>query len=290
MLPVAKIGLLVVLAYLGYCCLLFLAQRQMLFPRHLSGGPVTAPGADVAVVWLDTPEGRVEAWFLPAQTGGNPHPGSRPALLFAHGNAERIDLWADAFGAITRRGVGVLLVEYPGYGRSQGAPSQQSITRTMQAAHDYLCGRRDVDPDRIVLLGRSIGAGAVCSLALQSPPAALVLLSAFTSTRAMAYRYLAPGFLIRDPFDNLAAVSAYPGPVLVVHGRRDEIIPYAHGVALSRAAARGRLITYEAGHNDCPPDWERFCSDLIDFLVETGIQPPAAPPPDLRSVEPKRSA
>jgi pimeloyl-ACP methyl ester carboxylesterase len=272
--PVAKTGLVLVLLYASYCALLFLMQRQMIFPRHLSGGPAAAAGPDVAVVWLDTPEGRVEAWFLPVQAQGLPHSGPWPAIIFAHGNAERIDLWADPFRSITRRGVAVLLVEYPGYGRSQGAPSQAAITRTMIAAHDYLRGRRDVDPDRIVFLGRSIGAGAVCSLAAERPPAALVLLSAFKSTRAMAYRFLAPGFLIRDPFDNLAVVSSYPGPVLVVHGRRDDIIPYAHGVALSRAAPRGRLITYEAAHNDCPPDWERFCSDLLDFLVDAGILEP----------------
>jgi pimeloyl-ACP methyl ester carboxylesterase len=272
--PVAKTGLVLVLAYLAYCGFLFLMQSQMLFPRHLSGGPVAAAGPDVAVVWLDTPDGRVEAWFLPVQAEGPLQTGPRPAIIFAHGNAERIDLWADPFRSITRRGVAVLLVEYPGYGRSQGAPSQAAITRTMIAAHDYLRGRRDVDPDRIVFLGRSVGAGAVCSLAAERPPAALILLSAFKSTRAMAYRFLAPGFLIRDPFDNLAVVSSYPGPVLVVHGRRDDIIPYAHGVALSRAAPRGRLITYEAAHNDCPPDWERFCSDLLDFLVDAGILEP----------------
>ena len=274
--PFIKTGLLIFLAYLGYCCFLFLMQRQVLFPRHLSGGPVAAQGEDVEVIWLDTPDGRVEAWFLPPQAESEAPAGPLPALLFAHGNAERIDLWADAFRSITRLGVGVLLVEYPGYGRSQGAPSQPSITRAMTAAHDHLIRRREVDPDRIVFLGRSVGAGAVCSLAAKRPPAALVLMSAFKSTRAMAYRFLAPRFLIRDPFDNLAAVRAYPGPVLVIHGRRDEIIPYAHGVALSRAAARGRLITYDAGHNDCPPDWERFCSDLMGFLGETGIKPPAA--------------
>jgi len=121
------------------------------------------------------------------------------------------------------------------------------------------------------LFGRSLGGGAVCDLALKRPSAALILMSCFKSVNAFAVRYLAPAFLIRDPFDNLATVSQYLGPVLVMHGKFDEVVPFGHGQALHSAAQNGKMIVYEAGHNDCPPDWAVFWRDVEDFLRETGI-------------------
>ncbi len=168
-------------------------------------------------------------------------------------------------------GIGLLLVEYPGYGRSTGTPSQQSITNTFVAAYDALVSRKDVDPSRVVLFGRSVGGGAVCSLAMQRPSAALVLMSIFTSIQSMASKFLAPKFLVRDPFNNLEVIKGYKGPVLVIHGRYDSIIPYDHAIHLHRAAKKSRLITYESGHNDCPPDWNQFWKDIKLFLTDNGI-------------------
>jgi fermentation-respiration switch protein FrsA (DUF1100 family) len=96
-------------------------------------------------------------------------------------------------------------------------------------------------------------------------------MSAFTRVRAFTSRYLAPGFLVRDPFDNLAAVQNYQKPVLIIHGRNDTIIPYSHGQALYRASRRGKMVTYQSGHNDCPPDWKIFWQDIETFLHDIGI-------------------
>jgi hypothetical protein len=88
---------------------------------------------------------------------------------------------------------------------------------------------------------------------------------------AFAVRYLAPSFLIRDPFDNLAAVRQYQGPVLVIHGESDEVVPFGHGRALHAAARNGKMVVYPAGHNDCPPDWTVFWRDVADFMRANGI-------------------
>ena len=98
-----------------------------------------------------------------------------------------------------------------------------------------------------------------------------MLISAFTSTRPFATRYLAPGFLIRDPFDNLSVVRSYTNPILIMHGKFDTIIPYSHGKTLYKAARDGKMITYPSGHNDCPPDWDIFWKDIEMFLQETKI-------------------
>ena len=161
----------------------------------------------------------------------------------------------------------MLLVEYPGYGRSQGKPSQASITAAMLAAHEWAAARPDLDPRRIVAYGRSVGGGAACALAREKPIAALVLESTFTSARRMARRYALPGFLVRDPFDNLSVVRGFPGPVLIVHGVQDDVIAARHARALHQAARSAELHLLPCGHNDCPRPWPL----LRRFLLDRGI-------------------
>jgi pimeloyl-ACP methyl ester carboxylesterase len=257
------------LIYAAYCVLLFFLQRQVVFPRYMIPTPA-APDLKVLGIeplWLETSFGKVEAWYLPPISAGKPS----PAVIFGHGNGELIDYWPNELGRFASMGVGLLLVEYPGYGRSAGSPSQDSISETFTLAYDRLAACKDVDPARIVLFGRSLGGGAVCDLALKRPSAALILMSAFKSVSAFAVRYLAPAFLIRDPFDNLTAVRQYTGPVLVIHGNFDEVVPFSHGQALHAAAPNGKMIVYPAGHNDCPPDWEVFWRDVEDFLQAIGV-------------------
>ncbi len=265
-----KIAIGSICIYLVYCGLLFLMQRQIMFPSGLIEVPQENPDLPgLEQIWLDTRFGKIETWFLPpaAKSGSEP----APAVIFAHGNGELIDFWPQELQKFNRIGIGVLLVEYPGYGRSEGSPSQTSVAETFLDAYDVLAARPDVDAARIILFGRSLGGGAVCLLAAQRPSAALILMSAFTSARSFAAKYLAPQFLVRDPFDNLAVVQSYAGPVLVMHGKFDEVVPYRHGVALHQAACHGQLITYPSGHNDCPPRWDVFWQDVESFLREIGI-------------------
>ncbi len=259
------------LIYAVYCAVLFVMQRHIMYPRSMMGPPPAArekmPG--IERIWLETEAGRIETWFMtpPSQSPGGP----APAMIMAHGNAELIDYLPLEFEFVRRLGIGVLLVEYPGYGRSGGSPSQVDITNTFMAAYDMLTARPDVDGDRIVFFGRSLGGGAACALAEKRPSAALVLTSTFTSARSLAVRRLAPGFLVLDPFDNLSVVRKYPGPILIMHGTRDAVIPFSHGKRLQKAAKRGQLIAYKCDHANCPPDSERFGRDLAAFLREAGV-------------------
>ena len=207
----------------------------------------------------------VEAWLLPARGVE----GQAPVLLFTHGNGELIDYWIDAFWRIPDRGVAVLLVEYPGYGRSGGTPSEASIARTMEAAYDAVADRPDIDATRISAWGRSLGGAAACALADRRELAALVLESTFTSVRPFARRFGIVGPLVRDPFDSLPILEAFEGPVLVLHGERDAVVPVAHGRALAEAAARADLQLLPCGHNDCPFQWPR----VEAFLMREGLLP-----------------
>jgi pimeloyl-ACP methyl ester carboxylesterase len=265
-----KIILWSLLFYLIYCGLIFLMQRQIMFPRHLIEIPTK--GKDMPFMermWIKTSFGKTEAWFLPAEMKNNRIPA--PVVIFAHGNGELIDLWPDEIKRFNRFGIGVFLVEYPGYGRSEGTPSQKTIRETFNAAYDILTERKDVDSGKIILFGRSLGGGVVCLLAAERPSAGLILMSTFTGTRAFAKKYFVPGFLVRDPFDNLSVIRRYRKPVLVIHGKFDEVVQYSHGAALYKSTPHATLITYACGHIDCPPDWEIFWRDIRSFLGASGI-------------------
>ena len=252
-------------AIAAYWALLFVLQRSVLFPRGVAlGGSGEAERSGGERVWLELRAGRVEAWFLPTvPTGAD----ARPLLVFAHGNGELIDHWAREFDPPREWGVAVLLVEYPGYGRSAGSPSQDSITEAMIAAHDWALAQPRIDARLVVGYGRSLGGGAICALSRERRLAALVLESTFTSVRNMAGRFGLPGFLVRDPFDNASAVRAFPGPVLLLHGERDDVISPEHARSLQAAARDSELHLFACGRNDCPRPWH----ELRRFLEARGI-------------------
>jgi pimeloyl-ACP methyl ester carboxylesterase len=231
-------------------------QRSMLFPAPQA--PARAAPAGMQSVWFEAPEigGRVEAWFCPLATT----PGQqrlRPAVVFAHGNGELIDHWPEVAETLNAWGYSTLLLEYPGYGRSSGSPSQDSIRATSRAAYDWLVEQPGVDRRRIVGYGRSLGAAAIAQLARDRRLAGLILESTFISVAAMARGFGIPAALVRDPFDTLAVIEQYEGPVLVLHGARDDIVPVAHGEALA-AAAGVELVRMPCGHNDCPRPWRQI--------------------------------
>lgn len=260
--------------YLIYATVLFALQRWILFPRHFIQA-VANPGQGVdglERVWIDTPEGRVEAWFLPGRDVTAERPG--PAVIFGHGNAELIDHWPNDMAAYRHLGVSVLMPEYRGYGRSAGSPSQDAISHDFLTLYDWVVQRPDVDPKRIIFHGRSVGGGAVCVLARRHPPAAMILQSTFTSVSDLSSRYFVPRFLVSDPFDNLSVVSRLTCPILIAHGRHDSVIPFVHGERLRDAAKHCTFVPYDCDHNDCPPDWLTFMGEVERLLRDAGILSP----------------
>lgn len=265
-----KLLALAVFAYAGYALLVFLMQRQIIYPGRslrVSG----APPAGILTVEVVTSAGRSVAWFMPPLRR---RPGERrPLVVFFHGNGEVIDYLPEQAEGFRGMGVGVLLVEYPGFGRSPGKPGEESITETAVAAYDAVLRREEVDPLRVVLFGRSLGGGAACALAARRPSAALILQSTFSSTRALARSFLVPGFLVRDVFDNGALLAAYRQPVLLFHGSRDATIPPEHSRRLQRLAPHARLVEFDCDHNDFPPDWHEFYRVIAAFLEDAALIP-----------------
>jgi uncharacterized protein len=259
---------------LVYWAALFFWQRTLLFPAPSTAGAPARP-RDAKVIWLETAAAQVEAWYLPPLVSSS---APAPLLLFTHGNGELIDYWPDDFEEPRRWGMAVLLLEYPGYGRSGGVATQLTITAAVLAAFDWARQQPSIDPDHIIAYGRSVGGAAAAALAEERPVAAMILESSFTSIRAFAIRYGAPALLVRDKFDNLETVRRFEKPLLILHGEYDLTIPVAHGRALHAAQPASEFHLLPCGHNDCPRPW----AAIKRFLEKHHLLPPQS----LTSVSP----
>jgi fermentation-respiration switch protein FrsA (DUF1100 family) len=219
------------------------------FPeRELLGDPAEH-GLAFDDVTFTTDDGvGLHGWFVPGE--------SDVTWLWFHGNAGNISDRLENLRLLRDElGVAVFLFDYRGYGRSEGSPSEERTYRDAEAALAYLLSRPDVDPERIVYFGRSLGAGVAVELATRHAPYALILESPMASIGEMVrhhYRFLPIGWLIRTKYDSLSKIESVRAPLLVLHGDRDEIVPFKGGRKLFEAANEPkRFYTIEdAGHND----------------------------------------
>lgn len=252
----------------AYLAVLYLAQRSLLFPV-----PPYSPNVNLGraeIVRLPLSGGDAQAFFL-APTAS--FPGPAPLLIFMHGNAETAADRVPTLEDVAAWGVGVLLLEYPGYGGSAGRPSERSINEAALAAYDWAQRDSRIDGTRIVPYGRSLGGGPAVRLAVDRKTPGLILESAFTSVADFAAQFLAPGFLVRDRFDSVKTLSSYRGPLLVMHGLRDQIVPIAQGRALAAAVPGAKFFELPCGHNDCARPWPL----IRGFLEENGLAPRRPP-------------
>ncbi|MCA9574176.1 MAG: alpha/beta hydrolase [Polyangiales bacterium] len=239
-------------------------QRALLFPAH-DRVPQPHAGDDVPGLerwWLPTEEGAVEAFWLPALTGE----GRRPAIFFAHGNGELIDDWPLPMQAFRERGFHVLLAEYRGYGRSAGRASEATVRGDFVRLYDRMRAHPTVDPAACVLMGRSLGGGAVCQVFAERDACVLVLMSTFTSVTELAGRlFRLPARFVADRFDSVEVLRRKPARALHVHGRHDELIPFENAEALARITG-GPLVADDGGHNDTPLDWPAFVQRVVEYV------------------------
>jgi pimeloyl-ACP methyl ester carboxylesterase len=239
-------------------------ERVLLFPAPPPPEQEPVLEAGVERSWLELPFGRVEAFLLAPDA---PASGPRPLLVFAHGNGELVDHWLSGFSRLRALGVAVLLVEYPGYGRSAGMPSESSIQSALAAGYDWALGKGTLDPGRVIGHGRSLGGGAVCALGRVRSLSALVLESTFTSIGDVAAEWLrALRFVSGGGFDNLTFLRGYASPVLVVHGEQDELIPLSQARRLAAAARAAELQVWPCGHGCSGVD-----AAVAAFLEKQGL-------------------
>jgi pimeloyl-ACP methyl ester carboxylesterase len=220
-----------VLAFVWGC-----ANSMMFHPPHsYADGPLvrkitTRSGRKISTVYLSNPEAEY-------------------TILFSHGNAEDIGTGQDFMNEVRRRGFNILAYDYQGYGTSEGKPTEKNTYDDISAAYEYLTQTLKTPPERIIIYGRSIGSGPSVWLAERKPAGGLILEGAFTSAVRVA---LPVQILPFDIYNNLGRIDNVHCPILMIHGRKDRVIPFSHGQQLFEKIKGLKLALWidEADHND----------------------------------------
>jgi fermentation-respiration switch protein FrsA (DUF1100 family) len=198
--------------------------------------------ARVADVQLTAADGmRLHGWY------GTPHIGrggalepleTKATLLFLHGNAGNISHRYEIINDLVQLPVNVLIIDYRGYGKSEGRPSEQGLYADARAAWDYLTTTRGIPASRILIFGESLGGAVAIDLASKTEACGLIVQSSFTSIADMAAELMpfVPRFMLRTKMDSLSKIASVSCPKLFIHSQADEIIPYRHGRRLFDAA------------------------------------------------------
>ena len=229
-----------------------LLNSLLYFPSRAIVETPGRAGLDYRDVALETDDGeRLHGWWIGGRNESLGH------LLVCHGNAGNVGDRVLHAALLTAGGFDVLLFDYRGYGQSSGRPSEEGTYRDARAALRCLLEQPGVDPARVFYLGESLGGSIALDLALEHPPAGLVLLSAFTGVRELArlhYPFI-PTSLVPDAYPTVRRIPELRVPLLVLHGDRDEIVPLSQGRALFEAAPEPKHmhVFTGLGHNDLVP-------------------------------------
>ena len=240
---------IVAAVYLGLSILLFLNQSRVLYQPSRTYDYVPADyGLACEEVLLSTPdEVTLAAWYVPAE-------GGRWTVLFCHGNAGNISHRLDTLKMFYELGLNCLIVDYRGYGKSTGKPTEQGTLIDIMAGFQWLNEEKGLRPEELILFGRSLGGSIAATIAKDINPASLVLESAFTSfddVGAHYYPWLPVRLFSRFDYNTLEAVKQVTCPVLVIHSPDDEIIPYKFGQQIFAAANEPKQFgILEGSHNE----------------------------------------
>jgi uncharacterized protein len=251
---VLRIAFGLALTYVALVALAWLFQERIAFPAPRAPVPDpkrvgVANGERIEVEMKDGT--KLAGWYL-APRAGNGAEG--PALLWFYGNGENIASIWPILRDFQPPTAALLVVDYPGYGGSQGRATEAAMYAAADAAYGALAARPDVDPQRIYVYGRSLGSAAATYTAASHPVAGLILESPFTSAADMArdsYPIL-PRFILRLSLDNLARIKEVHCPVLLFHGTADRLVPTDRGLEVAAAApgAVEVVLIQGSGHND----------------------------------------
>lgn len=278
---VLRLLAIMTITYLGVCGLVAWQKESIIFPQR---GQQRAAGRTApegyAVWWLTMRDGaRVEAWWRPAAGASAAKPA--PAVIVFHGNGELIDDSTDFADAWHKLGAGVLLVEYRGYGRSDGAPGIDACRADSDEWFDRLAVEPGVRRDAILAHGFSLGGVFAAELAARRPVAGLALEGTVASLRRAALDRRIALLFTRERFDAAAVLRALDPsvPVLLTHGARDGVVPFHHHALLARARPGATAATGDHGHHPLAV-WDRpeLLRNLLAAAVARADNALASPP------------
>ena len=240
---------LIVLFYIGIVALLFFFQERLVYlPLRAWAATPAEIGLSYEEVWFEAADGvKLSGWFVPAEP-------ARGVILFFHGNGGNISHRLESLEMFHRLGLSTFIIDYRGYGQSEGNPSEQGTYLDAEAAWRYLVEERQIPPAKIIVFGESLGGAVAAWLAQTHSPQALILLSTFTSIPdmgAQTYPFMPVRLLARIQYNTLARLPEINCPVLIIHGQEDEIVPYGHGQQLFEAANQPKeFLEIKGSHNE----------------------------------------
>jgi hypothetical protein len=259
---------LIVIFYLGIVALLFLFQERLVYlPTRTWVATPAEVGLPYEEISFEAADGvKLSGWFVPARP-------ARGVVLFFHGNAGNIShrLWS--LEMFHRLGQSVFIIDYRGYGQSEGRPNEQGTYLDAEAAWRYLVEKRQIDPAEIIVFGESLGGAVAAWLAQTHSPRALILVSTFTSVPdigAQVYPFLPVRWLARINYNTLVRLPEINCPVLIVHAPADEVVPYHHGQQLFEAAKQPKaFLKIDGNHNEgIIMSAAQYEAGLADFIAK----------------------
>ena len=190
---------------------------------------------------------KISGWFLP-------HPQANKTVLFFHGNGGNISHRGDSIYIFHKLKLNVLIIDYVGYGDSEGIPSEKGLYQSADAAWQYLVSNEKIEPKNIIIFGRSLGGAVAVNLASRVKAGGLILESTFSSVRDLveiAFPMLSPFIYLRYSFDSLSKIKNISIPTLVIHSPDDGVIPFELGVKLFKKLNTEKdFLQIRGSHND----------------------------------------
>ncbi len=225
-----------------------LQPRMVYFPISQVQMIPSQVGLPYQDVRIETGDGvKLHGWYVPVE-------GAAYTVLFLHGNAGNISHRLESLAILHRLGLSTLIIDYRGYGNSQGSPDENGTYQDAMAAWDYLRREQRRQPGDIIIFGRSLGGAVAAWLAAQVEPRGLILESTFTSLADLGadhYWYLPVRWLTRYGYDTRERLSEVSVPVLIAHSRDDRIVAFKHGQTLYAAARPPKhFLELSGGHNE----------------------------------------
>lgn len=243
------LGIALTVLYIGWGLVLLFLQPKLLYRpvREVSCTPGDLDLDFENVTFVASDGVALNGWYVPAPEAGF-------TVLFCHGNGGNIMHRLDSINLFHSLGLNCFVFDYRGYGRSEGRPTEVGTYRDAQAAYDWLVRTRLVPAEQIILFGRSLGGSVAAHLAARVKAAALVIESVFTSYPDIGsrfYPYLPVRPFARFKYNTLAYLGKVRCPVLVMHSRDDDVVPFEFGVRLFEAAPGPKqFVEILGGHND----------------------------------------
>jgi fermentation-respiration switch protein FrsA (DUF1100 family) len=242
------LGVIAVCCYVGFAAMLYFAQRSLMyFPDRTHTTPAAAGLPEATEVPLTAADGvPIRIWHVPPQAGN-------PVILYLHGNGGALNYRVERFHKLANAGIGLVALEYRGYGGLSGSPSEQGLIRDAGAAYAFAAAHYPAQ--QIVLWGETLGSGVAVALAAEKPVGRVILEAPFTSALAVAqsrYWYLPVQLLMKDQFRSDRCIKQVTAPLLILHGVHDRIVPYAMGERLFDLANKPKHIVrfLDGGNGD----------------------------------------